>query len=47
MIATDKGVGSANYNLFNGFHAAMLNGSTQYSSLEVTHWMPFPEAPGK
>lgn len=47
IIATDKGVGSANYNPLNGFQAIMLNGSTQYSSLEVTHWMPFPEAPVK
>ena len=47
IIATDKGVGSANYNPYNGFQAVMLNGNTQYSHLTVTHWMPFPDAPDK
>ncbi|HEF0121537.1 TPA: DUF551 domain-containing protein [Citrobacter youngae] len=47
IVSTDKGVGSANYNPYNGFQAVTLNGSTQYSRLEVSHWMPFPEAPEK
>ncbi|WP_421506102.1 DUF551 domain-containing protein [Erwinia rhapontici] len=47
IVATDKGVGSGNYNPYNGFQAVILNGSTQYSDLNVTHWMKFPEAPEK
>ncbi|AVN33530.1 MULTISPECIES: DUF551 domain-containing protein [Serratia] len=45
IVATDKGVGSANFNPINGFQAVTLNGSTQYSNLTVSHWMPFPDAP--
>ncbi|MEL4885725.1 DUF551 domain-containing protein [Pectobacterium betavasculorum] len=47
IVATDKGIGSASYNPYNGFQAVTLNGSTQYSHLNVTHWMKFPEAPEK
>lgn len=45
IIATDKGVGSANFNPINGFQAVLLNSSTQHTNLTVTHWMPFPDAP--
>jgi hypothetical protein len=45
IVSTDKGVGSANYNPYNGFQAVTLNGNTQYSRLSISHWMAFPDPP--
>jgi len=45
IVATDKGVGVADYNKINGFNNVSLNGSTQYMRQNITHWMPFPKHP--
>jgi len=45
IVSTDRGVGVARYDRFNGFNNITLNGSTQYGNLSVAHWMPFPSAP--
>jgi len=45
IVATDKGVGVAEYDNIDGFGSVMLSGGTQYSHLKVTHWMPLPEHP--
>jgi len=45
IVSTEKGVGVARYDKFNGFNSIILNGNTQYSRLAVTHWVPLPLAP--
>lgn len=45
IVATNKGIGVASYNRINGFYNAILNSGTQYSRLEITHWMYLPDAP--
>ncbi|NIG74943.1 DUF551 domain-containing protein [Klebsiella sp. Ap-873] len=45
LVATDKGIGVANYNKINEFCNVMLNGNKQYSRLQISHWMYLPEAP--
>ncbi|MBM7354490.1 DUF551 domain-containing protein [Lelliottia amnigena] len=46
IVNTPEGIGTAGYNKFEKFGPVTLNGNVQYSQLEVTHWMPFPDAPG-
>ncbi|WP_234262581.1 DUF551 domain-containing protein [Klebsiella aerogenes] len=46
IIYTPHGMGTAAFNKIEKFSSAMLNGNTQYSQIEVTHWMPFPSPPG-
>lgn len=45
IVATDKGVGVANYNKINGFDSVLLNGGEQYSRPNISHWMYLPAAP--
>ncbi|EPA9111043.1 MAG: DUF551 domain-containing protein [Serratia liquefaciens] len=45
IIASDKGVGIADYDEMNGFHGVILSGSTQHSHHKVSHWMPLPQRP--
>ncbi|PKE30951.1 hypothetical protein CWS43_09730 [Rahnella sp. AA] len=45
IVASNKGIGVANYNKVNGFERVVLNGGTQYSRLEISHWMYLPEDP--
>jgi len=47
LVATDKGVGTACYNKINEFHNVNLTGGTQYSRLNISHWMYLPEHPVK
>lgn len=47
IVATEKGVGIANYNTINGFCNVNLNGGTQYSHNNISHWMYLPKAPSK
>ena len=47
IVATEKGVGFAVYDGLNGFESVTLSGGTQYSKLNVSHWMPLPEPPSK
>ncbi len=45
IVATDQGVGVADYNKINGFNNVSLNGRTQHMRQNITHWMPFPQHP--
>lgn len=45
LVATDKGVGFATFDILREFSNVTVTGNRQYSSLEVTHWMPLPDAP--
>lgn len=45
IVSTDRGVGFANYCNVKGFYYVTVNGNKQYSHLQITHWMPLPEAP--
>lgn len=46
LIVTDQGVGCAKYDAFNDtLDHVMIPGNTQFSSYEVTYWMPLPEPP--
>lgn len=47
IVATKEGVGFAAYDRMSGFGNVTLNGNVQHSYLEVTHWMPLPDAPAE
>lgn len=43
IVYTDNGVGVARYD--GGFRDVKIEGNVQYSSNNVTHWMPMPSKP--
>ncbi|MBS0883329.1 DUF551 domain-containing protein [Pantoea sp. JGM49] len=45
IVATDKGIGVANFDRLNGFDRVTITGNVQHSHHTVTHWMPLPEPP--
>jgi len=47
LVATDKGVGVAEYWPMEGFRNLRISGNTQYSSYDVTHWMPLLQPPAE
>ena len=45
IVATDKGIGVANYNKINNFHSVVLNDGRQCVHLNISHWMYLPAPP--
>lgn len=45
IVATDRGIGVADYDKINGFVRVNLSGPTQHSHVDVTHWMYIPAQP--
>ncbi|HDV8371019.1 TPA: DUF551 domain-containing protein [Raoultella ornithinolytica] len=45
IVNTEKGVGFTEYNPLYGFNKVVFIDNSQYTNIDITHWMELPSPP--